>query len=148
MGAPFRPCSPISESLTEELDISNTNNKVKCNFDATSRPMHLGSSFCRQCRRSWLLSFCAPSDAKTPFHPPLAPQHGHLPVVVNRERTNLGRFGVITLVQAKAKARRAQTRYMAIAEMYRSQTDFSLAELHSLRSGDMTKLTPMTQSGP
>jgi hypothetical protein len=34
-----------------------------------------------------------------------------------------------------AQARRAQTRYMAIAEMYRSQADFSLAELHSLRSG-------------
>jgi hypothetical protein len=62
----------------------------------------LGHLFCRQCRRPWLLSFCAPSDAKTPFHPLPAPQHGHLPVVVNRERTNLGRSGVITLAQAKA----------------------------------------------
>jgi hypothetical protein len=45
VGAPFRPCSPISESLTEELGISNTNNKVRCYLGATSRPMHLWMIF-------------------------------------------------------------------------------------------------------
>jgi hypothetical protein len=58
--------SPISVSLTEEHNVSNTNTQVKHNFKGQLvGQCTFESSFLPPVPESWLLSFCAPSDAKT-----------------------------------------------------------------------------------
>jgi hypothetical protein len=94
-------------SLTEEHDISNTKIKVKyhflgqlagqCPFGSSFLPPVpgiLASELLRTIRRKNSIPSAAGASAQ--------PSAGR------------GRFGVITLAQAKAQARRAQTRYMAI----------------------------------